>query len=191
MVSEKTGIGTPHNHCSYQHCLTGQQLSKECGSQALLHHLFCAAVHTVMTSASIHLKHDSHLCITSAWPCILWTSLQQIYQPSISKWRVLAHTALWKTQFWTGAWGKGHFYNTIPPVTSPFLFHRQVQSLCNVHVICSWANTFLSLHCGNFDFLPFHKVGFETSAKCFLELKLLSLYAIYSVNNSTPSWNIV
>lgn len=192
MVSEKTGTISPHNHWLYQHCLIRPQLSKECGSQALPHHLFCIAVYTPVDICPVSAWNVVHIFVLLQHdPVFSEHPSRQPHQPATSKGSVLALTSLWKTEFWTGAWGKGHFCNIIPSITSPFLFPSWVQSLCNVRVTCSWANSFLSLHCRNFNFLPFHKVGSKTLTKCFLELKLLSLDTIHLVNNSTPCWNIV
>lgn len=141
--------------------------------------------------SSTHLKHGSHLCITSACPCILWTPLQPIPPASNLQREHACPHRLWKTQVWAAAWGKDCFYNTVPSMGSPFLFSSWVQNLSNVHVICSWTNSFLSLHCRNFNFLPFHIFGSKTFTKWYLELKLLSLDAIPLVNNSMLCWNIV
>lgn len=63
-----------------------------------------------------------HAPVFSEHPC------SQSHQPAISKGSRLAHTAHWKTQLWAAAWGKGHFYNTVPSITSPFLFSSWVQT---------------------------------------------------------------
>lgn len=155
-------------------------------------HLFWVALCTVADICPVSVLNMAHICVLLEHdPVFTEDPYSQSPQPAISNGSVLAHTALWKTQFWTEAWGKGRLYSIIPSIAPPFLFPSRVQGLCNIRVICSWTKSFLSLHWGNFNFLPFHKVGSKTFTKRFLELKLPSLDAIHLVNNSTPCWNIV
>lgn len=179
---------TGHSNIVWQdHCS-----SKECGSQALPHHLFWVALYTAVDICPVSILNMVHIFVLLQHdPVFTEDPYSQSHQPANSKGSVLACTACWKTQFRTGAWGKGHFYSIIPSITSPFLFPSRVQSLCNVHAIYSWTNSFMSLHCRNFNFLPFRKVGSKTLTKWFLELKLLSLDVIHLVKNSTPRWNII
>lgn len=116
-----------------------------------------------------------HVFFTSACPCILWTSLHPIPPSQQSPKGACLPMQHFGKQLWGAAWGKGHFYNIVPSITSPFLFSSWGTNLSNVHVSCSWTNSFLSLRCRNFSFLTLHKVGSKTFTKWCLELKLLRL----------------
>lgn len=56
----------------------------DCSLVRSVGHRLCPAIYSGLFlhcrghPSSTHLKHGSRLCITSAWPCILWTSLQPI-----------------------------------------------------------------------------------------------------------------
>lgn len=78
MVSEKTGLALPMVIGHTNIVWLDWSLVKRVG------HRLCPIIYSGLFLhcrghlSSIHLKRGSHLCITSACPCILWTSLQPI-----------------------------------------------------------------------------------------------------------------